>query len=146
MSIPQRTVHLRVPNHSNTSSTAGHDGLLFLLGNVHQTQVRNMKYVFCLFVFFFTFILCFTGGECQSLLTLFCTFSPVFLCCICKHSVKMYILGSYSFMSIGMLYHTLSFKLNVLYFFNCLVVIAQQNVSVQIKHMFVLTVLVLITS
>lgn len=58
----------------------------------------------------------------------------------------MYILGSYSFMSIGMLYHTLSFKLNVLYFFNCLVVIAQQNVSVQIKHMFVLTVLVLITS
>ena len=39
----------------------------------------------------------------------------------------MYILGKLFLYAIGMLYNALMFKLNVLYFFNCLVVIAQHN-------------------
>lgn len=50
-----------------------------------------------------------------------------FLHFICKHFVKMYILGKLFLYAIGMLYNALMFKLSVLYFFNCLVVIAQQN-------------------
>lgn len=51
----------------------------------------------------------------------------LFLRLICKHFVKMYILGKLFLYAIGMLYNALMFKLSVLYFFNCLVVIAQQN-------------------
>lgn len=65
------------------------------------------------------------GGNYQSLLTPFCTFLS--LCLICKHFVKMYILGELFLYATGMLYNALIFKLCVLYFFNCLVVIAQQN-------------------
>lgn len=65
------------------------------------------------------------GEECQSLLTPFCTFLS--LCLICKHFVKMYILGELFLYAIGMLYNALMFKLSVLYFFNCLVVFAQQD-------------------
>lgn len=39
----------------------------------------------------------------------------------------MYILGKLFLYAIGMLHNALMFKLSVLYFFNCLVVIAQQN-------------------
>ena len=57
----------------------------------------------------------------------FLHFSVFFICFICKHFVKMYILGKLFLYAIGMLYNALMFKLNVLYFFNCLVVIAQHN-------------------
>lgn len=100
-------------------------GLLFISGNVHQKQVTNMKYVF-----FFFFIVHFCPvslvGIDQSSVTLFCTFLS-FLRFICKHFVKMYILGKLFLYAIGMLYNALMFKLSVLYFFNCLVVIAQQK-------------------
>lgn len=93
---------------------------------MHQKKVRNMKYVF-----FFSSYICvlyFTGGDYQSSLTLFCTFLSFFKRFICKHFVKMYILGKLFLYAIGMLYNALMFKLSVLYFFNGLVVIAQQNV------------------
>lgn len=53
------------------------------------------------------------GGDYQSLLTPFCTFLS--LCLICKHFVKMYILGELFLYAIGMLYNALIFKLSVLY-------------------------------
>lgn len=51
------------------------------------------------------------GGS----VTPFCTFRSLFL--ICKHFVKMYILGELFLYAIGMLYNALMFKLSVLYFF-----------------------------
>lgn len=57
-------------------------------------------------------------------------FSFFFLRFICKHFVKMYILGKLFLYAIGMLYNALMFKLSVLYFFNCLVVIAQQKLCI----------------
>lgn len=101
-------------------------GLLFISGNVHHKQVhKNMKYVGG---FLYIFVLCFTGGDHQSSLTLFCTFLS-FLCFICKHFVKMYILGRLFLYAIGMLYNALMYKLSVLYFLNCLVVIAEQCIG-----------------
>lgn len=63
---------------------------------------------------------------------LFCTFlCPFFffffLRWICKHFVKMYILGRLFFYAIGMLFNALMFKLSLLYFFNWLDVVAQQT-------------------
>lgn len=49
-----------------------------------------------------------------------------FLRWICKHFVKMYILGMLFFYAIGMLFNAL-FKLSLLYFFNWLDVVAQQT-------------------
>lgn len=119
---------MQVPNHNShmKSWKAQYHGLLFISGNMHQKKVRNMKYVF-----FFSSYICvlyFTGGDYQSSLTLFCTFLSFFKRFICKHFVKMYILGKLFLYAIGMLYNALMFKLSVLYFFNGLVVIAQQNV------------------
>lgn len=45
-----------------------------------------------------------------------CTFLS-FLIFICKHFVKMYILGKLYLYALGMLYNALMFKLSVLYFF-----------------------------
>lgn len=50
-----------------------------------------------------------------------------FLRWICKHFVKMYILGMLFFYAIGMLFKALMFKLSLLYFFNWLDVVAQQT-------------------
>lgn len=128
-----RTARLiQVPNHNKhmDSWKAQSHSPLFISGNVHRKQVRNMKYVFVfVFVFIVHFVLCFTGGDRLSrwlCFALFCLFF-FFLHFICKHFVKMYILGKLFLYAIGMLYNALMFKLSVLYFFNCLVVIAQQN-------------------
>lgn len=43
----------------------------------------------------------FTGVDCQSSLTLFCTFLSFFLSFICKLFVKMYILGRLLLYAIG---------------------------------------------
>lgn len=80
-----------------------------------------MKYVlfFVFFISLYIFVLCFTGGDSPSSLTLLCTFLffLFFLCFICKHFVKMYILGKLFLYAIGMLHNAIVFKLSVLYFF-----------------------------
>lgn len=88
-------------------------------------------------IFYHTFFSCVpVGGKYQSLVTLFCTFLS--LCLICKHFVKMYILGKLFLYVIGMLYNALMFKLSLLgflfvWFFNCLVVIAQPDKCIGIN-------------
>ena len=130
-----RTARLiQVPNHNKhmDSWKAQSHGPLFISGNVHQKQVRNMKYVFVFVLFFFIvhFVLFHWWGSSvfvDSVLHFSVFFFFFFLHFICKHFVKMYILGKLFLYAIGMLYNALMFKLSVLYFFNCLVVIAQQN-------------------
>lgn len=80
-----------------------------------------MFFFHCIFVSSISLV-----GIIKSSLTLFCTFLSFFKRFICKHFVKMYILGKLFLYAIGMLYNALMFKLSVLYFFNGLVVIAQQ--------------------
>lgn len=125
-----RTAQLiQVPNHNKhmDSWKAQSHGPLFISGNVHRKQVRNMKYVFFFFSLYILSSVSLVGIVCLRWLcfALFCLF--FFLRFICKHFVKMYILGKLFLYAIGMLYNALMFKLSVLYFFNCLVVIAQQN-------------------
>ena len=87
-----------------------------------------MKYVLFCFPPLYICVLDFTGGDDQVFIDSFLHFSVFFKRFICKHFVKMYILGKLFLYAIGMLYNALMFKLSVLYFFNGLVVIAQQNV------------------
>lgn len=93
-------------------------------GELRQTQVRNMKY-FCSIVHFCPVSL--VGIVSFHLLFFLFLHFFFFLRWICKHFVKMYILGMLFFYAIGMLFNALMFKLSLLYFFNWLDVVAQQT-------------------
>ena len=71
------TFYHALPNYkfqiTYTHTHNSHGKLKFISGNLHQTQVRNMKNVFFSFSFC-TFLSSFTGGDGQSSLTLFCNF------------------------------------------------------------------------
>lgn len=96
-------------------------------GELRQTQVRNMKY-FCSIVHFCPVSLVGIVSFHLLFFSFFALFFVLFffLRWICKHFVKMYILGMLFFYAIGMLFNAL-FKLSLLYFFNWLDVVAQQT-------------------
>lgn len=94
---------------------------------------------------FFSFVS--LAGNCLSVFIDFFIFFFAlffqFLHLICKHFVEMYILGELFLYAIEMLYNMLMFKLNVLYFFNWLVNIAQKQCNADNKFRFNSVVLLL---
>lgn len=116
---------VQVPNHNNTWKVEKHKITAYC--SYQEMCIKSKLGIWSMFFFHCTFLSSVSlVGIVKSSLTLFCTFLS-FLRFICKHFVKMYILGKLFLYAIGMLYNALMFKLSVLYFFNCLVVIAQQN-------------------